>query len=206
MKSLKQEPFADRIKQTIVIRSKRKTIGFRVTDEGNLEIRAPLFLSGKAINECIRQNTDRIERAFRRAEEQKALYESLPPFSAEELKRMERDAKKRIPERVAYFAGLMDVSYEKITIRSQTQRWGSCTSKGNLNFNKLLVLCTPEALDSVVVHELCHRIEMNHSKRFYDLLYRYFPAYDDADRYLKTEGEVLLTRMRKTKEQTSQNS
>ena len=189
--------FFDRIS---IIRSKRKTIGFRVMDDGSLEIRAPLFLSDRAIRDCMMQNADRLKRASEKAAKRKATYDALPAFTDSERKQMERRAKAIIPERVSYYAGLLGVTYGRITIRSQTQRWGSCTSKGNLNFNLLLAVCPPEVLDSVVVHELCHRLEMNHSKRFYDVLYRFFPDYDRADAFLKTEGELLLLRMKKTKE------
>ena len=80
------------------------------------------------------------------------------------MKALADQAVKTIPERVRYYAPLIGVTYGKITIRNQRTRWGSCSSKGNLNFNCLLMLAPPEALDSVVVYELCHRKEMNHSK------------------------------------------
>ena len=75
-------------------------------------------------------------------------------------------AKRIFPERTAYFALRMGVDYGRITIREQKTRWGSCSSKGNLNFNWKLILLAPELLDYVVVHELAHRREMNHSKKF----------------------------------------
>ena len=72
-----------------------------------------------------------------------------------------------IPGRVKYYADIIGVTYGKITIRNQKTRWGSCSSKGNLNFNCLLMLMPPEVIDYVVVHELCHRKQMNHSKAFW---------------------------------------
>ena len=77
---------------------------------------------------------------------------------------MADQAVKTIPEKVRYYAPLVGVTYGRITIRNQRTRWGSCSSKGNLYFNCLLMLAPPEVLESVVVHELCHRKEMNHSK------------------------------------------
>ncbi|MDY3888895.1 MAG: M48 family metallopeptidase, partial [Agathobacter sp.] len=82
-----------------------------------------------------------------------------------------------IPKRVAYFADIMGVDYGRITIRMQKTRWGSCSSKGNLNFNCLLMLAPPEVIDYVVVHELCHRKEMNHSKAFWREVERVLPDY-----------------------------
>jgi len=87
------------------------------------------------------------------------------------------------------------VTYGRITIRNQKTRWGSCSSKGNLNFNCLLMLAPPEVLDYVVVHELCHRMEMNHSKRFWSLVETVLPDYREQEKWLKGEGAVLLRRM-----------
>ena len=82
-----------------------------------------------------------------------------------------------IPERVRHYAPLVGVSFGRITIRNQRSLWGSCSAKGNLNFNCLLMLTPPEVIDSVIVHELCHRKEMNHSKAFYAEVRRVFPDY-----------------------------
>ena len=87
------------------------------------------------------------------------------------------------------------MTYGRITIRAQHTRWGSCSSKGNLNFNCLLMLAPPEVLESVVVHELCHRIEMNHGPRLYAAVYRVFPEYDKCNRWLKAHGAALQARM-----------
>ena len=67
--------------------------------------------------------------------------------------------------------------------------------QSNLNFNCLLMLAPPEVIDSVVVHELCHRKEMNHSPRFYAEVYRVFPEYDKWNKWLKENGGSLLSRM-----------
>ena len=79
-------------------------------------------------------------------------------------------------------------------IRLQKSRWGSCSVDGNLNFNCLLVLMPPEILDSVVVHELCHRRHMNHSKEFYDEVLRIFPDYKRCNKWLKQNGGVYFKR------------
>ena len=121
--------------------------------------------------------------------------EACQPLSEEDLKALADQAAKTIPERVRYYAPLIGVTYGKITIRNQRTRWGSCSSKGNLNFNCLLMLAPPEVLDSVVVHELCHRKEMNHSKQFYEEVRRVFPEYDKWNGWLKTYGPDLMKRM-----------
>ena len=97
-------------------------------------------------------------------------------------------AKERIPRRVSYFAQQMGVTYGRITIREQKTRWGSCSSKGNLNFNWKLVLMPEEVLDYVVVHELAHRRELNHSDRFWAIVAEVLPDYRERRRELKEWG------------------
>ena len=97
-----------------------------------------------------------------------------------------------IPTRVEYFANIMGVTYGNITIRNQKTRWGSCSSKGNLNFNCLLMLAPSEILDYVVVHELCHRKQMNHSKAFWLEVEKVLPDYKESIEWLKEEGCQLM--------------
>lgn len=116
-------------------------------------------------------------------------------LTRQEIEALAREAARVIPERVAYYAPKVGVTYGRITIRNQRSRWGSCSAKGNLNFNCLLMLAPPEVLDSVVVHELCHRLEMNHSKKFYAHVLRVYPDYYRDHKWLKEHGIELMRRM-----------
>ena len=116
-------------------------------------------------------------------------------LSPEQIRELAEQAKTVIPQRVAHFAPLVGVTWGRITIRSQKSKWGSCSSKGNLNFNCLLMLAPPQVLDAVVVHELCHRLEMNHSPRFYAHVHRVMPDYDVWNRWLTQNGPELMLRM-----------
>ena len=109
-----------------------------------------------------------------------------------EIDELMKEAKKVIPERVAFFAPLVGVTPGRITIRCQKSRWGSCSARGNLNFNCLLMLAPEEVMDSVVVHELCHLKQMNHSKKFYDEVLRVMPDYRARQKWLKEHGAELL--------------
>lgn len=109
-----------------------------------------------------------------------------------EIKELADKALKYIPERVAHFARIIGVDYGRITIRNQKTRWGSCSSKGNLNFNCLLMMTPPEVIDYVVVHELCHRKEMNHSKAFWNEVEKVMPDYKAYIKWLKEEGHFLM--------------
>ncbi|MBP5249914.1 MAG: M48 family metallopeptidase, partial [Lachnospiraceae bacterium] len=96
---------------------------------------------------------------------------------------------------VEEIAGEMGVDPGRIAIRAQRTRWGSCSSKGNLNFNCLLVLLPENVQRYVVVHELCHLRELNHSKRFWASVARYQPTYLADRKQLKREGAPLIARL-----------
>ena len=96
-----------------------------------------------------------------------------------------------IAARVAARAAEMSLSYGRVAIRDQKTRWGSCSRAGNLNFNWRLALAPPAVLDYVVVHELAHRVEMNHSARFWRVVARYCPAYGAHRLWLRTHGAEL---------------
>ena len=95
---------------------------------------------------------------------------------------------------------MLGVDYGRIAIRNQVSRWGRCSSKGNLNFNCLLMLCPPEVVDYVVVHELCHRRHMDHSVAFWGEVERVLPDYKARRAWLKERGGVLIQRMRNMKD------
>ncbi len=86
-------------------------------------------------------------------------------------------ARKIVFERLIAYNSYYNFAYNRVTIRSQRSRWGSCSKKGNLNFNYLLMFLPEPLLDSVIVHELCHLKEFNHSKRFWNLVGEQIPDY-----------------------------
>lgn len=176
-------------------RSRRKSIGLRINDDGSVTVSAPLKASKADIERAVSSKLDWILKNRERMLEEKREAEEKGLFTEDDIKRMIVMAREIIPRRVRHYAELVGVTYGKITIRSQKTRWGSCSSNGNLSFNCLLVLMPTEVLDSVVVHELCHRKEMNHSKRFYDEVLRVFPEYRKWDKWLKDNGGAIMKRM-----------
>lgn len=178
-----------------VFRSMRKTLEVEVSSDGRIIVRSPARLSKAEIEDFILSKADRLEKYLRESAERRKELSSLKPFTAEEINEMADRALKIIPERVRYYAPLIGVTYGKITIRNQKTRWGSCSAKGNLSFNCLLTAMPPEVLDSVVVHELCHLKQMNHSKDFYSEVYRVFPEYDRWTKWLKENGRNYIIRM-----------
>ena len=177
----------------ILKRSKRKTIGLEITDEG-LVVRAPMRASQREIERVIRQHREWILRRMAQREILQAKIRQKGLLTQEEIKDLADRARAYIPQRVAYYAPLLGVQPGRISIRTQKTRWGSCSAKGNLNFNCLLMLTPPEVIDSVVVHELCHLLEMNHSSKFYQHVLRVFPDYYKHHAWLRKHGPEIMAR------------
>ena len=97
----------------------------------------------------------------------------------------------RIRSRIAHFQPLTGGEFNRVTVRSQRSRWGSCSSKHNLNFNWKLILAPPGCLDYVVIHELCHLTEFNHSPRFWGLVEAQMKDYRVWKDWLRINGKAL---------------
>ena len=177
-----------------VIRSNRKTVAIQVNSDLGVTVRAPRSALEKDIEEILKKKEAWISRHIEKIKKTKERFEAEPTekWTREKVIALAEEALKVIPERVEYFAKIIGVTYGRITIRNQKTRWGSCSSKGNLNFNCLLMLAPPEVLDYVVVHELCHRKQMNHSKAFWAEVEKVCPDYKAAKKWLKEEGSQLI--------------
>lgn len=130
-----------------------------------------------------------------KVEERRKELKTIEKLSMTEIHKLADLALKVISVKVKHYAGLMNVQYGRITIRNQKTRWGSCSSKGNLNFNCLLMLAPDEVVDYVVIHELCHLIEMNHSKAFWKQVEQMMPDYKKHSKWLKDHGNEIMERM-----------
>lgn len=181
--------------QVEVIYSNRKSIAIQIKPDGTVILRAPYDVPKKEINRILEEKRLWIEAHLQEINERKAQQRTVPKFSVEEINTLADKALKYIPERVRYFAPIVGVNYTRITIRNQKTRWGSCSAKGGLNFNCLLMLTPPEVIDYVVVHELCHRKEMNHSKAFWNEVEKILPNYKTARKWLKDNGWELMMKM-----------
>ena len=177
-----------------IVRSKRRTVSIVIREDGEVEIRAPYSTSSRTISEFVESKRDWIEKNVNKMKQKAIDSEKLPTFSDEERRQLIDRAMKIIPAKVSFFAPLVGVSYGNITIRNQKTIWGSCSGKGNLNFNYLLAALPDEVLDYVVVHELCHRLEMNHSSKFWAEVERVLPDYKKARKWLKDNGNTFLDR------------
>ena len=182
-------------KKVEVVYSNRKSVAIQIKPDGTVVLRAPYGVPKRELNRILEEKRSWIEVHLQEIKEREAEQKALPKFSMQEIKELANKALAYIPERVKYYAPIVGVNYTRITIRNQKTRWGSCSSKGGLNFNCLLMLTPPEVIDYVVVHELCHRKEMNHSKAFWDEVEKVLPDYKSAKRWLRENGGELISRM-----------
>lgn len=176
-----------------IIRSSRRTAALELQPDSSVIIRVPWHVSDTEAMNFLNKKRKWIENHIQKAEAESKT--TFPALSDKELKDLAEQALVVFPEKVEYYSKILQVTYHKITIRNQKTRWGSCSAKGNLNFNCLLMLAPDEVIDYVVVHELCHRLEMNHSQAFWCHVAQVLPDYKIRKQWLKDHGKDLIVRM-----------
>lgn len=176
-------------------RSNRKTMTLEVTPDAKVIVRAPCRMPEATIRRFINEKSSWIEESLRKVTERQKERGEQAKLSVDDIRKLADQALEELPARAALYAEKIGVTYGRITIRNQKSRWGSCSAKGNLNFNCLLML-TPETVrDYVVVHELCHRKEMNHSVRFWAEVEKILPDYRERRKWLKEHGGSIIESM-----------
>ena len=169
-----------------LIRAKRRSMSLKVDLDGTITVRAPYRTPVQTADWFVEGHRDWIEVRLKAGER---IVAERPSYTDQERAEGRKRAAEAIRARCSHYASLMGVSYGTITIREQKTRWGSCSAKGNLNFNWKLVLMPPEILDYVVVHELAHRLQMNHSAAFWAGVGKILPDYRERRQWLKVNGQ-----------------
>jgi len=167
-----------------LIRSSRKTIAIHIKTGGEVEVRAPLRCPVREIELFVQAKHAWIAQKQQLIVAREA---ARPQLSPEIETQCRARAKEHLSARVAYFSNIMDVAPTQVKINGAKSRWGSCSSKGNLNFSWRLMLAGEDVIDYVVVHELAHLREMNHSPRFWAIVAEVLPNY----KYLKAQLKLL---------------
>ena len=178
-----------------LVKSRRKTMAVEIKKDGQIIVRVPNRVSRAVAEKFLEEKSEWIEKTLSKIKAKEESRETLPKFTERELYIIKKRAKQEIPFLVEEYASIIGVTYEHISIRAQNTLWGSCTAEGNLNFNCLLVLLPERVIRYVVVHELCHRKEMNHSQKFWQEVGKILPDYKELRKQLKDEGEAYLDRL-----------
>ena len=178
-----------------VIRSERKTVSLQIKPNGEITVRAPRDMSDREISDFVKRKSDWIKKSLANFENVKSNAEASEPLTFEQIKELGDKALRELPPRVAELAAKIGVSYSGITVRNQKTRWGSCSAKGNINLNCLIMLMPEDVRDYVMIHELCHLKEMNHSARFWSEVAAVMPDYKQKEKWLKENGTAVMRRM-----------
>lgn len=168
-----------------LIRAGRRSMSLKVAEDGTVTVRAPYRMAAAEADRFVESHRDWI---FKCREEYARLKAGRKTYTDEERKEGKARAKIVLEAKCRQFAARMGVTYGTISVKEQKTRWGSCSAKGNLNFNWKLILMPEEILDYLVVHELAHRIEMNHSPAFWRIVERELPDYRERRTWLKKNG------------------
>lgn len=164
-----------------VIYSDRKTLSLSVK-AGRLIVRAPKGISDEKIKKAIFSHTDWIEKHI---QSQLDRAKNHPEPSKSEIPALRERARAILSSKTKHYAEIMGLKYGRITITGAKTRFGACSSKGNISYSYRLIDYPEEAIDYVVVHELAHLVEMNHSKDFYKLVETFLPDYKERRKLLK---------------------
>ncbi len=158
-----------------VVRSARKTVKLSISD-GKVLVSAPYETSDERIADLLKRHTAWIASAIERDQIRSKKYRNLTPSEIASLKDAARQYFLRETDR---YSKIMGIKYSRIKITSAEKRFGSCNSKGAICFSYRLMLYPEAAREYVIVHELAHLIQMNHSRRFYEIVEKYMPDYKE---------------------------
>lgn len=165
---------------TIILqKSFRKTVSLQIKN-GQIFLKYPHFTNKKFLENFLAKHASWLEKKLAQTREKKVL-------SEEEILQLKKQAKEYIPSRVAILAERFGKKYHAVRITSAQTRWGSCSSKKNLNFSYRLMQQSRQAIDYVIIHELAHLKHMNHSQKFWSHVAEMMPDYKKWEKELKGE-------------------
>lgn len=175
-----------------LIRSRRKTLALEIARDGALIIRAPLPASMEYISKFIKQKNAWIaqKQAINRQKWQMAA--SLGKKSRAEIDQLRSQAEQMIPARAGYFAYLLGLKHGHVRITNAKTRWGACSRNGNLSFSWRLAMAPARVVDYVIIHELIHILEHNHSRRYWAKVRAAYPEYKNCKQWLYDNQHLLL--------------
>ena len=175
-----------------LIRSRRRTVSVEITEEAKVVVRAPNRMPLHEIEGFVQTNADWILKHVDKAEKRNKRAKDRAPVSRNEILALTDLALAEFPDKVKHYAEILGVTYGKISVKHQKTLWGSCNRNGDLSFNCLLMKAPEHVRDYVIVHELCHRKEMNHSKAFWKCVEEVIPDYRECRKWQKEDGAMIM--------------
>jgi predicted metal-dependent hydrolase len=202
------------IKIDQLIRSKRRTILLQIKSDGTFIVRAPLRTDINRINQFVKEKNNwiitkqsEIKKRFQELQEtilghttkNEILFlgESISFAPKKEMNKSqliswyEESAWQYLSQRVDFFTKKFGLNYNRVKINSAKTRWGSCSSKGNINFSWRLIMAPKDVVDYVVIHEIAHLKHRNHSARFWNFVEEMMPQHENQRKWLRKHGFLL---------------
>ena len=176
-----------------LIRSDRKTVQIIVKADGCVVVKAPYYTAASTIQDLVDSKEAWIRERLAIIAQRPVA--APPTLTMAQVRQLTEAARKDLPPRVARYAAKIGVRYGTVTIGPQRAHWGFCSAKGNLRFNSLLMLCPEEVRDYIVVHELCHRTELNHLPPFWAEVAKVMPEYETHAQWLTEHGAAIIQRL-----------
>ena len=174
--------------KTILVRHRRaRRYILRVLDDGTLRVTLPRWGSKREAEAFVERSTDWIGAQL--LKHQSSASPALPNESE-----LRQRAANELPPQLLALASVHDITVTRVSIRNQRSRWGACSSRGSITLNWRLILVPDFVRDYVMIHELMHRRELNHSKRFWKHVATACPRHREARQWLLTEGHQLFRR------------
>ena len=165
-----------------LIRSARKTLAIEINEHCEVIVRAPFRMSIGQIEKFVIEKHAWIEKSLKKVKE---LAKNKKTYSDEEIKMLYKYAKEILPKRLEYWSEITKITPTGVKITTAKKRFGSCNGKNSLCFSVFLFDYPIEAIDYVIVHELCHIKQHNHSTYFWELVKKYMPDYKERQKLLK---------------------
>lgn len=164
-------------------RVRSRAIRIRVHGDGRVVVTAPRLVSKRTIDAFVDEKRAWIDDSLKKvAAKPKRLLQSATPV---DYKKHKAAAMTLAAKRLAHFNAHYKLTYRRLTIRNSKTRWGSCSRTGSVSFSFAIALLPPALADYIVVHELCHVKEFNHSPRFWKLVSEAIPDYKECKKLLK---------------------
>ena len=179
------------LKKPLIKYSKRKTVAISVDNTGQVIVRAPKNACINDLDSYLLKHSDWIIKRQKKVLENQAKLYSLD-YNPEEINTYKQEARKGFEKTASEYAKKLKLPYKKLRLSGASKRWGSCSSKGNINLNWKLYFTSKEIQEYVIVHELMHLRHMNHSKRFWKAVAEVIPDYKKRIKELKQQEYLLL--------------
>ena len=174
------------IPQYTIKKSQRaRQVNISINMRGEVTVTLPRLVPKLFAHKIIVEKQDWIQKQLQKIKAKQTGDPRLFDYSKKQYERYREEARIFCNERTEYWAQKMNLQYNRIAIKNPKTRWGSCSTKRNLNFNYKIIFLTDLQADYLIVHELAHLIEMNHSKEFWSIVERYIPQYKKQRKELR---------------------